>query len=217
MTKKDEDLCKIYWKKLMGQAKMTVAGASDSELKVQLFETLEEFFNGSNCWQEVIKFTVIPDTLDYPLVPENGRILRLYAVLDQNNVPQAAIMPNIGMVQFQYPYTEIQPMSAVVVKTVTDPILCYPPHIPDWLLPTYGIGLFHGLVGNVMLQPGQSYSNTQLANYHIQKFRDAYAHARVAMMKMNTVGVQAWRFPQTFRITSQKGAMSTFNVLPTPR
>ena len=91
---------------------------------------LEEFFDGSNCWLETIKFTVIPETLDYPLQPSTGRILRLDNVLDQNNVRQAAIMPEIGMVQFLYPYSQTQPMTATVVKTRHRSVLVLPAAYP---------------------------------------------------------------------------------------
>jgi hypothetical protein len=192
-------------------------GASDAELKVQLFEVLQEFFDNSNCWPESIKFMVIPQTLDYPLKPLSGRILRLLGVIDQNNVQQPALMPTLGTVRFQYPYTQTQPMTAVVIKTVTDPFTCFPPGIPEWILPVHGLGLLHGMLGNMMMQPGQSYSNPQMATFHLQKFRDATMHARVASVKMNTVGAQTWLFPQTFRTVGQKGGVSTFNVLPTPR
>jgi hypothetical protein len=211
------DLGDDYWKKLLGQAKVSLTGASDVELKVQLFEVLQEFFDGSNCWQEAIKITVIPDTLDYPVMPLCGRVLRLNAVLDQHNVPQQAVMPELGVVRFLYPYTQIQPMTVTVIKTVTDPFTCFPPGIPDWILPMHGLGLLHGILGNMMQQPGVSYSNPQLAIFHLQKFRDAIAHARVAAAKMNTIGAQNWMFPRTFRTYGQKGGVSTYNVHPTPR
>jgi hypothetical protein len=203
-----------YWAKLVGQANVSLTGASDAGLRAQLYETLEEFFDGSNCWQENISFTVLPDTLDYQLRPLTGRTLRLLHVLDQNNVPQQAVMPAIETVHFLYPYTNAQPMLAVVVKTVTDPLLCFPPHIPDWLLPTFGFKILDGVLGNMMLQPGASYSNPQLAQFHLARFRDAIAHARVAMMKANTIGAQAWAFPQQFRVSGQRGGVSTFNVHP---
>jgi hypothetical protein len=206
--------CERYWRKLMGQMNVVLSGASDDQLRVQLYDTLEEFFDGSNCWLENIVLTVVPDTLEYPVSPLSGRILRLYSVLDQNNVPQSAMMPEIGTIRFTYPYTNSQPMVVTVVKTVTDPMLCFPPNIPDWILPTHGRGIFHGVVGSMMLQPGQSYSNPPAGTFHLQKFRDFTAHARVAMSRMNTVGTQSWAFPQQFRVGGQKGGVSTFNVHP---
>lgn len=203
-----------YWTKLMGQAQVALTGASDAQLRVQLFDALEEFFDGSNCWQEAIGFTVVPATLEYPLYPITGRILRLNGVVDQNNVAQQAVMPTIGTVRFLYPYTNVQPMTAVVIKNVTDPLCCSPPHIPEWVLPAHGQGILRGILGGMMLQPGRSYSNQTLANFHLQRFRDAIAKARVAAVKMNTVGAQNWAYPQQFRVGGQRGGVSTANVNP---
>jgi hypothetical protein len=218
MSKKKEDPCDAYWAQLMGQASVSLAGASDVGLKVQLFDTLQRFFDESNCWQEWIRFTVIPETLDYPLRPVNGgQILRLLGVVNQLATGQSAIMPEIGTVRFLYPYTDVQDMTAVVIKTVSDPLQCFPPGIPEWLLPAHYLTILSGVLGGMMLQPGSSYSNPQLANYHTQKFRDGIAHARTAMIRANAVGSTSWAFPQQFRVSGQKGGVSTFNVHPTPR
>src|SRR5262245_63684904 len=211
MSRKKTDPCSVYWGKLMGQASIAVAGASNVAMKVQLIDVLQQFFDESNCWRERIDFTVIPSTLDYPIRPLTGQILRLWQVLDQNVVPQAAVMEELGTVRFMYPYTDVQPMAAIVVKTLALPDLCCPPDIPEWLLPVHGLTLMHGVIGNMMLQPGNSYSNPQMAQFHLQKFRDGIAHARVAANKMNTVGAQTWMFPQAFRVGGQKGGVSTFN------
>jgi hypothetical protein len=206
--------CDRYWAKLMANAQVILTGASDAALAVQLFDVLEEFFTDSNCWLEAIKFTVIPDTLEYQLIPLTGRIVRLNGVVDENNVPQQAAMPTVGTVRFLYPYTNVQPMTAVVVKNVTDPLSCSPPHIPEWVLPAYGHGILRGVLGHMMLRPAQSFSNQALAVMHLRKFRDVIAHARVATMRANTVGAQAWAFPQQFRVTGQRGGVSTANVHP---
>jgi hypothetical protein len=211
MSKSD---CDKYWAKLIGQANVVLTGASDAELRVQLFDTLQEFFEGSNCWMENINFTVIPDTLEYTLMPLTGRIERLLGVVDQHNVPQNAVMMDIGTVRFLYPYTNAQPMMATVVKNVTDPFGCYPPNIPDWFLPKYGNGLLSGLLGYMMLQPGQSYSNQAMASFHLSRFRGVLSHARSATTRANTVGAQAWSYPQSFRVTGQRGGVSTYNVHP---
>src|SRR3954470_12195371 len=210
------DECDLYWAKLLGQAIVAVPGASDALLKVQLFDTLEEFFDGSGCWSEGIKFDVVPDLFEYELFPQSGRISRLDRVFDQNGVPQQALMPTPGTVQFLFPYSNPQPMTAVVLKTVTDPLRCFPPHIPEWMLPMHGLKILHGLIGGMMLQAGQSYSNPQLANFHLAKFNDGISGAYVSASKANTVGVQPWAYPQQFRVSGQRGGVST-SVLPAPR
>jgi hypothetical protein len=207
----------VYWAKLLGSAKVYLMGASDAQLRVTLFDVLQDFFDQSNCWTENINFTVIPETLDYPLYPTEGRIVRLEAVLDQNNTLQQAIMPDIGTVHFLYPYTQTQPMTAIVVKTVTDPLCCFPPTIPDWILPKHGLTLLHGVIGNMMMLPAQSYTNPQMAQFYMQKFSDGMSGAYVASSKANTAGAQVWMFPQSFRTSSQRGGISTYNVHPSPR
>lgn len=206
-----------YWDKLLGQARVSLAGASDDELRVQLFDVLEEFFDVSNCWHEVIDFIVIPNTLDYQIKPVSGRIVRLSAVLDQYTTPQQAIMQDIGTIRFLYPYNDTQTMTAIVIKTVTDPFGCYPPYIPDWVLPVHGQKIMDGILGKMMLQSGFSYSNPGLAKFHLQRFYDGMAGAYVAINRANTVGAQRWAFPQSFRVFGQKGGVSTYNVHPTPR
>jgi hypothetical protein len=105
-------------------------------------------------------------------------------------------------------------MTATVVKNVTDPFGCYPPNIPEWFLPKYGNGLLNGLLGYMMLQPGQSYSNQAMASFHLSRFRGTLSHARSATMRANAVGAQSWAFPQSFRVRGQRGGVSTFNVHP---
>jgi len=215
MNKKNE--FDVYWAKLLGQAKVYLIGSSDQQLRVQLFDVLHEFFDQSCCWLEAINFTVIPDTLDYKLHVTEGRILRLEAVLNQHNLPESAVMPDISTVHFLYPFTNSQPMTAIVVKTVTDPLRCFPPNIPDWILPKYSQVLLHGLIGGMMMIPAQSYTNPQMAQFYLGKFNDGISGAHVASTKANTVGAQTWMFPQSHRSSSQRGGISTYNVHPSPR
>jgi hypothetical protein len=205
-----------YWAKLLGRAAVFLSGASSAQIRVQLFDVLDEFFNNSCCWLENIPVVVVPEVLDYPLTPVSGRIVRLVEVYDQNNVPQQAAMPEIGTVHFLYPFNQVQTMMASVVKTVTDPFNCSPPNVPEWLLPAYGLGILYGIVGHMMLHPGMSYSNPQMGNFYLQKFGDSINHAMVATTKMNKVGAQAWSFPQQFAVRGQRGGVSTYNVHPTP-
>ena len=214
---KDWNEMERYWTIILGQAGSVLSGASDAQLRTQLFLVLDEFFDKSNCWQETFNLSVIANTLQYPIIPVVGKIVRLLAVIDQNNIPQAAVMPNIGMVQFLYPYSNTQPMTAIVVKTVADPLGCFPPNIPDWILPTHGRAILSGILGSMMIQPGTSYMNPTIGNFHLQRFKDMIAKARVAAMKMNTIGSQAWMFPQQFRTRTQRGGVSTFNVNPSPQ
>jgi len=208
--------CDLYLAQLLAQVGSILTGASDASVKAQFFDVLREFFDNSNAWLETINFVVVSNSLDYPLTPISGRILRLAGVVDQNNVQQNAVMAIPGIVHFLYPYTNTQPMTAMVVKNVDKPLECFPPDFPDWFLPAYGLGVQDGILGKMMAQPGNSWSDRATAMYHLQRFRDSMMHARVATRLANKVGGQAWAYPQQYRTTSQRGGVSTFNVNPAP-
>jgi len=205
---------------LLATANALLTGASDAELLMAYFETLKQFFNDSNSWQENIVIVVIPNTQDYQLTATTGRIIRLWAVTDQNNVPQAAIMPVPGLLHFLYPYTTVQPMAVTVIKNVISAFKDgrpAPPRIPDWIIPLYGNGILEGVVGRMMLESGQSYSDAKNGIMRIGRFRDAVVLARTMTARGHTVGVQTWAYPQSFKVTTQRGGTSTFNVNPSPQ
>jgi len=56
-----------------------------------------------------------------------------------------------------------------------------------------------------------------MAQFYMQKFSDGMSGAYVASSKANTAGAQVWMFPQSFRTSSQRGGISTYNVHPSPR
>jgi hypothetical protein len=206
--------------KLLAEANAALTGASDAQLNITFFDTLREFFSSSNSWMEWINFMVIPDTQEYSITPVHGRILRLLNVIDQNRVPQQAIMPQIGTITFLYPYTTIQPMWACVTKTVIKAFrdgVPAPPFFPDWVLPTYSEGILSGVIGRMMMQSNQSWTDKQTGMLNLLKFRSVISLARVDAMHARTVGAQAWAFPQSYRTHSQKGGVSTFNINPSPQ
>lgn len=212
----DENKCDHDLDVLLGQANSILTGTSDAQLKVVFFQVLQEFFDESDCWLESIGITVIPNLVDYQIDPISGRILRLLEVLDQNNVAQSATMPVPGWVRFTYPYTNPQPMVAVVAKNVTGVLECFPPDFPEWFLSQYGLGVLAGVLGNFMIMPGNLWTDMNVGKYHLARFRNAIMHARVATRYQNKIGAQSWAYPQTFRTTTQRGGVSTFNVSPPP-
>ena len=204
---------------LLASASAELSGASQAELTIALYRTWKIFFNDSNSWIEWIPIMVVPNTLDYPIRPITGRIIRLQNVIDQNNVPQAAVMPQLDIVHLLYPMNQTQPMSAVVSKTVTNPFRDgrpFPPYVPDDFYHKYGTGVLDGLVGRMMMERGQSYSDPQMGQARSLMFRNTVNLARTEAMRMNVLGGQAWAYPQQFRSTSQKGGVSTFNMNPSP-
>src|SRR5438874_517677 len=74
-----------------------LAGASTTGVNAQLFETMKEFFKDSNAWREDIPVQATAAIVTYALNPrDNGQIIRLIGVWDQNASPQSAFMPDFG-------------------------------------------------------------------------------------------------------------------------
>lgn len=197
---------------LLNQARVTLTGASEDGLKAALFNVLNTFFSDSNSWLEQISIGILPNTTSYSITPDGGQIVRLAGVVDVNGTPQPALMPDFGVVQFAHPYNTAQTFTATVIKTVTLPSDRNGiPVIPDFTLSVYGVQILDGLLGTMMLQPNKSYSNVPTGQYHTRLFQSGVAGARVAALRRNSLGSQAWAYPQTFRVSGQRGGVSVGN------
>ncbi len=200
---------KVDFEALMNQLRIELTGASDVGIKFALYNVLHEFFNDSNSWFETLTLPTQPNIVEYDIAPaEDGQIVRLAAAFDQNNVPQPALLTKVGMpgggahVVFAWapntlPGGQSQNFFLNVIKNVVRP------NTRDNIL--------DGVMGKLMNQPGTSYSNDTKASYHLKRFRDGIAMARTAALRANTVGAQAWRFPGTFKVGTQRGGVSTAN------
>lgn len=215
---------KVDFEALMNQLRIELTGASDSGIKFALYHTFHEFFNDSSAWQETIVLPMQQSIVDYDIAPaEDGQIIRLVGVVDQNNVPQPALLTQVGLangaghIVFEWapnllPNGQTQSFLVTVAKNVVRPnSRDNIPIAPEWVLPIYERTILDGVQGKMMNQPGTSYSNDAKAKYHLARFRDGIAMARTAVLRRNTFGSQAWSFPQTFKVGTQRGGVSSAN------
>lgn len=199
---------------LLAQAKVQLPGASEAEIKAALFDTLREFFIDSSSWTETVQVFIVPETTQYNVTVEDGStIVRLIGVADPNGIPQAAVMPEIGLIQFALPYSNAATFTAVLAKTVALPRATngLPPSIPEGVLPIWHSAILDGVLGNLFMQSAKPYYHVQNAKYHLARFRDGISRARVAALRRNAFGTQAWRFPTNFATSTQRGGVSVGN------
>lgn len=198
---------------LMRQAQVKLVGASNAGIKGELYDVFTEFFNDSSCWLEDLTVSVIAGETEYALTPTEGQIIRLSGVVDVNLLPQPALMPTVGTLLLRDTPNTAQTFTATVIKNVVLPNTKDQfPIVPEWVLPLYHVGILDGLLGKMMGQPNSSYSNDTHSVYHLRRFRDAIARARVSALRRNTLGAQSWVFPRTFRTHGQRGGVSTSNT-----
>jgi hypothetical protein len=201
------------WDRLMDSATAKLPGASRALLKNEIFDVFHEFFELSNSWLEDIAVPILSGTMNYELVPSDGTIIRLIGVRDVNNVPQQALMPNLGTLSIVYPVTNPQTFTATVAKNVVLPTAKGEiPVAPDWILPKYGPSILDGVLGRMMTQVSKSYTNPPQGGYHLKRFLNAIAQARSETLHRFTFGAQAWSFPRQFGFGSQRGGFSTSNT-----
>jgi hypothetical protein len=197
----------------MNQARVKLPGSSDAGIKGELFDVLTEFFDSSSSWLEQLTIPILAGTTNYSLVPaKGGQIIRLVGVFDPNQVAQPAFMADFSTLQLINPPNLPQNYTVTVVKNVVLPTSRDAiPDAPEWVLRVYERYILAGLLGAMMGQMAKSYSNPQQSLYNLKRFRDGMAMARVATIRQNTVGAQAWSFPRQYRSGGQRGGVSIGN------
>lgn len=201
-------IAKQDYELLFNRVSVALTGASAAGIKAELFDVLSEFFTDSNCWLENISVPIFQDVTTYDLTPTEGKIIRLVAMYDDGGQPIGALMPSIGQIILSN--SPNQPVSglsytATVAKTVTLPTTKEMiPIGPDWVLPVWHVQILDGVLGRMMIQNAKSYTDKTQGLYHLKRFRDGIARARVATIRQNTLGSQAWRFPAFFGHGSQQ-------------
>jgi len=207
--------------RLLNLARTELVGASDAGIKGQLYDVCREFFKDSNSWYEIISVPILSGHRHYRRTPrDGGMILRLATIWDSNHITMPAIMPHLdppsAELELVYPQNVNMTARAIVTKQIVEPTTKdMLPDAPRWLLPVYHETILDGVLGKMMAQTTKSYSNDTQAVYHLRRFRDGCMQARVASERANLYGGQAWRFPNTFRTSSQRGGVSTPFPSPT--
>ena len=204
------------WTRLMNQARVKLTGVSDAALKGELFDVMHEFYDKSSSWLETLQLSILPNVTVYDLIPTNGQILRLVGVVQMDpanpltprNI-RGAQMPAIGQIIL----TEVPGGPAIygvtVALTVQLPVDRNGfPVTSDDTLTVYSTGILDGLLGHMMSVPNKSYSNSTMGVYCLKKFDVTINKARVAALRQNAFGTQAWVYPQTFRTSGQRGGVS---------
>lgn len=187
--------------RLVDNLRVNLPGATDAAIRLELFNALNDFFQGSNAWREDIPLQVTSGVTSYDITPTGpAKVVQLMGVVDANKFPVNA---QIGLISGQLELNETPSTSAVytaqVVLTVADPIdrEGYPV-FPIWVLSFYNNGIMSGVLARMMAQPAKPYSNAQMALYHQRVFASTIANARVEANRGFTYGSQRWRFPQQF-------------------
>lgn len=204
--------------RLLNMARSQLPGASEDALKAVAWEVFYEFYDNSSSWLEDIQFNVTPannnqtPVLDYAVVAEEGRVIRLGGVVDSNGSPQPALMPVAGVVHLLNAPNQAQgPLiyTATVVKNVKLPDDKEGlPVVSAETLQLYPLALVDGLIGKMKIQTNRPYTDVKDGMLKLAAFQMGWTMAKTDTLRRKTIGTQAWNFPQGFQTNSQRGGIS---------
>lgn len=202
--------------RFMNTARVRLPGATESALQLELFNVMDDFFKGSNLWQEDIDFTVVgnsPSGTVYYITPTGpciiDKLMWCYGVPDTNEIRGIQIKASMQipgeLVLYTQPNTD-ERYRVTVALTVADPTqrdgyVTF----PKWVLDKYRTVLLDGLLGKMMSQPAKPFTDKQLSVYHLRRFKSGISEARVEGQRNNVYRSQAWRFPSFAGGSQTKG------------
>src|SRR6188768_3751257 len=191
-----------YITRIMAAARVRLTGAVDDAIKLEIFNTLDDFCRETDVWQEAIPFTTVAYTYDlvYDLIPTEGTILRLVDLYAANTVrprPLAGTMRIPGELILQSNFDAGTPLVAVVSLAPVDPTEVGTdfPVVGDWIWQRYFNPILDGVISKMAMVPDKPYTDGDIAVYHGRRFRNAIGVARADNTKANVADGQAWRFP----------------------
>lgn len=187
--------------RIMDNLRVRLPGAIDDTIRLELFNALNEFFQGSNLWQEEIELNITAGTTNYDLSPStNARVVRLMGLRNSNDLPvRGAIDIKTDELELFETPTQATSFYATVALTIKDPVNSEGfPVVPAWIVGIYQPVIIDGTLSRLMSQPAKPYTNNQLAIVHERRFLSAIGLARAEAQRRYSYGAQSWRFPQSF-------------------
>lgn len=184
----------------MADCRIYLPGATDAVIKREMFSVVEQFCSNSNIWVLKYPFETIAGETRYQVAAANSRIVRLMALLDENDrYPINGAMENIGEILLRETPSGVTTYNAYLSLTVDDPVnVDGYPMFPDWLLNRFAQTLRDGIVGAAMLQSGKPYSDPRMGAIRTRMFSSVMASAKTEANRKYKYGGQPWVFPQTF-------------------
>jgi hypothetical protein len=185
--------------RLMKALRVRVPGALDDAIRLELFSTTDEFLRVSQLWTEEIPFSTILDETFYEIESEEttAKINRLLFVKNEDDRLISATMAVVGELTLTNPPPAGDTYTATVALTISDPTDSdNNPRIPVWILEKYRETFMDGTVGRLMSQLAKPYANERMAVYHLRRWRDGLAQARVDARHKNVDSANSWVFPR---------------------
>jgi hypothetical protein len=207
--------------RIIDQARLSAPGTLDGVLRMELFNTLKDFFRRTDIWRETIDVYAQPGVAEYQLPLLTTALVTRLLWLEGPRVPPSTSIPDPKgiskrgwlkktavrgtILQIEMAPAQNETWHAHVGLTVVDPTDAEGlPRVPDWIIESYHDYLASGLLSRVLMHLSKPYSNKEMAAYHGRRFNEGLGLAKKEAAQGFVAGGQAWAFPQTFRARTQR-------------
>lgn len=190
-------------KRIIENTKIRVPGALEDVMKLELYNVVRDFLDGTDAWQEDIPVHVQADRKTYYL-SASGEVARLKSLVDSNGLPVRGTMAEPGVLILERAPSKTDTYTATVSILPNGVNSDGFPDMPDWISSKYYMTLVDGLLARMLSHPAKPYANAALAAVHNSRFESGVGVASAHVQHANLASAQAWRFPRGFIAPSRR-------------
>ena len=182
-------------RRLMDNLLLRLPGAVESVVRLEVFNTLDEFCRETNCWWYRQELQLQPQQTVVPIfAPMNAETVRIMS-LTHNGVPLRGAMRALELTLLVAPQKgiEIELVTSLAPSSSTE----YedPPWVPAEIWKRHYKAILDGTLARMMSQPAKPYSSMQTAAVHAVQFRTAKNDARSEVDRSFIYDAQNWQYP----------------------
>lgn len=181
--------------RLMDNLLLRLPGAVESVVRLEVFNTIDEFCRETNAWHEHQRVELRKGENRVPMFPSRtAEVVRIMGVFTQGSPINAAYRPNelTTLVTAQSDMeVDVAYSLAPSQKTEYED----PPWIPTDMWERYHLAFLDGTLSRMMSQPAKPYSGMRAAMMHATRFRTAKNDARAEADRAFVYDAQSWSFP----------------------
>lgn len=185
--------------RLFDNLRVALPGAVDNAIKLELYNTLDDFCRDAFVWRETIEVPLQEGLDTYPVTPEGTEIVRVYNI-DHPTFDVGGASYEFGQILFANAPTVADVASPAFLTAALTPALTQGAD-PENMLPMDMWSLWHrpllaGTKARMMGQPAKPYSNPQMAVVWHREYVQQKAIAKRHADTGGQPGAQLWRFPR---------------------
>lgn len=186
--------------RLVSSIKSRLPGAKESQIRLALYDVLQDACQRARLWTEKVPYRLLPNTQVFSVEQSKARIVMLvdvqHPVLTRRDVAYSngKIAVNVDTATLDledYLYLTLA-LSPSLDVDMDNPQQWIP---ADLFASKYTL-LLNGVLGAMMLQTAKPYSNTQLGQYHTQVFSRELNASPLIDREGGLPARQHWRFPR---------------------